>query len=97
MLDPLGCKRAMIVQPGYYGTDNRCTVEAVRAGNGDFRGIAHFGPEISDAELDSLYAAGIRGVRRNLKAVNGVVSYAVLDRLAARLAGPVARRTRLRW
>lgn len=87
MLGTLGCRRAVIVQPSYYGTDNRCTVEAVRAGNGDFRGIAHFGPEITDAELDSLYAAGIRGVRLNLKAVNGVVSYAVLDSLAQRLAG----------
>ena len=87
MLGIIGCQRAVIVQPSYYGTDNRCTVEAVKAGNGDFRGIAHFTPEISDAELDAMYGAGMRGVRINLKAVDGKVSYAALDRMAERIAG----------
>lgn len=87
MLGIIGCKRAVIVQPSYYGTDNRCTVDALRAGNGDFRGIAHFTPETSDTELDALHAAGVRGVRLNLKAIDGKVAYAALDRLAERIAG----------
>lgn len=87
MLGTIGCRRAVIVQPSYYGTDNRCTVEAVEAGNGDFRGIAHFTPDITDAQLDDMYGAGMRGVRLNLKAVDGKVSYVALDRMAERIAG----------
>ena len=87
MLARIGCQRAVIVQPSYYGTDNRCTVDALRQGRGDFRGIAHFAPTITDRELDELHGAGVRGVRLNLKAVNGQVPLEQLDALAQRLKG----------
>lgn len=31
MLATLGLERAVIVQPSFYGTDNRCTLDALRA------------------------------------------------------------------
>ena len=85
MLDVIGCKRAVIVQPSYYGTDNSCTVAGLRAGNGHFRGVAAIDETITDTQLKELHEAGIRGIRVNLKAVNGAVSLALAHRLANRI------------
>lgn len=87
MLKTVGCQRAVIVQPSYYGTDNRCTVEAVREGQGDFRGVGAISPDIKDTELEALHAAGIRGFRLNLKAVNGEANVTTLGQLAERVKG----------
>ncbi|CAN5425110.1 amidohydrolase family protein [soil metagenome] len=86
MLSTLGCTRAVIVQPSYYGSDNRCTVDGVKAGNGDFRGIVNLSVDrTSDAELKEMHAAGIRGVRMSLRLVDGKPPYAELARLAERV------------
>src|SRR3954468_8286786 len=37
MLRTLGCDRGVIVQPSIYGTDNRCTLAALRSGKFSFR------------------------------------------------------------
>ena len=39
MLDTLGLERAVIVQPSFYGTDNRATLDAIRQGGPNFRGV----------------------------------------------------------
>ncbi len=66
LLHTLGLEHAVIVQPSVYGTDNRCTADAVRASDGAWRGIAVVNPDISEAELARLHADGFRGVRFNL-------------------------------
>jgi predicted TIM-barrel fold metal-dependent hydrolase len=86
MMAIIGCERAVIVQPSYYGTDNSCTVDAVIAGKGRFRGVASIDPAIADVELDALHRRGIRGVRLNLKAINGKTSVDHLKRVAQRVA-----------
>ena len=87
MLGVLGCAGAVIVQPSYYGTDNRCTVDAIRASGGRYRGVGHIDPDtVTDAELDALNAAGIRGTRLNLKGKDGMADVAVLRRVAQRVA-----------
>jgi predicted TIM-barrel fold metal-dependent hydrolase len=60
----LGTRRAVVVQPAAYGTDNRVTLDAIeRLGREDTRGIAVVHPEVSDAQLEALHRGGIRGLR----------------------------------
>src|SRR5438034_3398366 len=65
-LDALHMDRVVIVQPSVYGTDNRCTVDAVRELGRRARGIAVIDANTPDAALDELVRAGIRGIRLNL-------------------------------
>lgn len=63
--DHLGISRNVIVQATCHGADNTAMVDAVEASGGRARGIATVRPEITDAELHRLHAAGVRGVRFN--------------------------------
>ncbi len=70
MAATLGIERMVVVQPSIYGTDNRCTLDAVAAfGPGRARAIAVINDRITAPELRRLHEAGVRGVRFN--AVNG--------------------------
>ena len=59
----LGLERCVVVQPNAYGFDNRCTAEGVRDLGPHARGIATVKPDIAEAELHRLQAAGFRGAR----------------------------------
>ncbi len=63
--DHLGVSRRVIVQATCHGADNSAMLDAVRAADGNARGIATVRPDITDAELRRLDAAGVRGVRFN--------------------------------
>ena len=63
--DHLGFSRNVIVQATCHGRDNRAMVDACRAAGDLARGIASVGPEVTDAELAEMHAAGVRGVRFN--------------------------------
>jgi predicted TIM-barrel fold metal-dependent hydrolase len=65
-LDALHMDRVVIVQASVYGTDNRCTVDTVRELGKRARGVAVVDASTSDAALDDMAAAGVRGVRLNL-------------------------------
>ena len=65
MLATLGIQRAVLVQPSVYGTDNRVLLQALREGGPSLRGVAVVSPNISDAELQTLHQAGVRGLRFN--------------------------------
>ncbi len=58
--------RVVIVQPSVYGTDNACTLDAIKQLAPNARGIAVIDDHTSDAMLDQMNDAGIRGVRINL-------------------------------
>lgn len=62
-LGPLGVTRGVVVQPSFYGTDNRVLLRALAEGGGDVVGIAAVGADVGDAELAALVQAGVRGVR----------------------------------
>ena len=62
----LHMQRVVIVTPSVYGTDNSATLFGMKARGEDARGVAVIGPGNSDAELDAMEKAGIRGVRVNL-------------------------------
>jgi predicted TIM-barrel fold metal-dependent hydrolase len=56
----------VIVQPSVYGTDNSCTLDAIRQLGTRARGIAVIDPNASDASLDDMVRVGVRGIRLNL-------------------------------
>jgi predicted TIM-barrel fold metal-dependent hydrolase len=59
--------RVVVVHPSPYGTDNACTVDAVRRMGKRARGVAVIDDKTSDRELADMHAASIRGVRVNLE------------------------------
>ncbi len=85
MLKTIGMQRAVIVQPSFYGTDNRCTRDAVRESQGAFRGIAVVGPQVAPELLAELTAEGFRGARFNLL-FGGGLSLDGLEEVALRVA-----------
>lgn len=80
----LGIGRGVLVQPSPYGTDNSCLVDLLRALGESYRGVAVFGPEVSEDTLDRMHKAGVRGVRIDAEEGLGLD---VLEPLAARIAG----------
>lgn len=83
----LGTTRAVIVQPRVYGTDNRCTLDAIaQLGAADTRGVAVVRPDVNEAMLEQLHAGGIRGVRMTLHAAAGAPTrIEMLEPLALRI------------
>jgi D-galactarolactone isomerase len=59
----LGIAHTVVVQPSAYGKDNSCTLAAMKMMGPDSRGIAVADESVTDAELQRLHAAGIRGLR----------------------------------
>jgi 2-pyrone-4,6-dicarboxylate lactonase len=85
--DHLGFDKNVIVGASCHGTDNRALVDALIHSHGKARGIATVGRKITDAELNSLHAAGVRGVRFNF--IKRLVDFTPRDELmevAARIA-----------
>jgi predicted TIM-barrel fold metal-dependent hydrolase len=66
MLSALRLERVVIVQPSVYGTDNSCTLDGMRELGNIARGVAVIDDKTSDAQLDAMGKAGIRGIRLNL-------------------------------
>ena len=61
--DHLGFARNVIVQATCHGADNRALVDACLSSGGKARGVATVRRSISDAELQTLHAAGVRDVK----------------------------------
>ena len=65
----LHISRVVIVQPSVYGTDNACTLDAIRQLAPNARGVAVIDDRATDAALGEMDRIGIRGVRINLATV----------------------------
>ncbi|MNK63392.1 2-pyrone-4,6-dicarbaxylate hydrolase [compost metagenome] len=63
MLDTLGAARGVLVQPAPYGTNPDALLDALQQGGDRLRGIAVADPSVTDAQLQSLYEGGVRGLR----------------------------------
>ncbi|WP_246129278.1 amidohydrolase family protein [Verticiella sediminum] len=72
MLDALRLQRGVLVQISVYGTDNRLMLETLQRNPDRLRGVAVLPAEVSDAQLDAMHAAGVRGVRINTQLKGGV-------------------------
>ncbi len=62
----LSLQRFVIVQPSYYGADNRCLVDALGGAGEAARGVVMVESDTTPAELERFDAAGVRGVRLDL-------------------------------
>ena len=67
----LRLERVVVVQPSVYGTDNSCTLDAVRRMGARARAVAVIDETASRAALEDMAAAGVRGVRLNLETNTG--------------------------
>jgi len=81
----LGVKRNVVVTPSTYGTDNRCTLDAIKQFGDNARGVAVVDSAVSDSELRTLDRGGIRAIRFNLS-YPGATTLDMLAPLAARIA-----------
>ncbi|MEZ2722166.1 amidohydrolase family protein [Paenalcaligenes hominis] len=63
--DHLGFSRNVIVQATCHGKDNRALVDALLSADGKARGVVTLSSEVTEAELQQLHEAGVRGVRFN--------------------------------
>lgn len=62
----LGLHRAVLVTPSTYGNDNRPMLEGLARMGRAARGVAVIDGTESDAQLQALHEAGVRGIRLNL-------------------------------
>ena len=62
----LGIERMVLVQPSFYGTDNRVLLNALERIGNRGRGVVMVDEDISEAELDRFHALGVRAVRLDL-------------------------------
>ncbi|HEY1545713.1 MAG TPA: amidohydrolase family protein [Xanthobacteraceae bacterium] len=88
LLATLGCGRAVLVQPSFYGADNRAMLAAMREAGARFRGVAVLGDDASEREIAALHDAGVRGARLNIvdvKTGKGELPLAHIERLADRI------------
>ncbi|WP_034381799.1 amidohydrolase family protein [Herbaspirillum sp. CF444] len=81
----LGTTRNVVVTPSAYGIDNRCSLDALVQLGATARGVAVVDANVSDAELNRLDKAGIKGLRFNL-AIGSVTTAAMIEPLARRVA-----------
>ena len=66
MGEALGIERFALVQPSYYGTDNRCLLDALDLLGERARGVVMVQEDLSDSELEMMHARGVRAVRLDL-------------------------------
>jgi predicted TIM-barrel fold metal-dependent hydrolase len=65
MASDAGLERIVFVQPSPYGSDNSCMLDALGAVGARGRGVAVIDDKTSDADLDHMHEAGVRGIRLN--------------------------------
>jgi 2-pyrone-4,6-dicarboxylate lactonase len=85
--DRLGFERNVIVQATCHGSDNRALLDALATAGGRARGVVTLSPDVSDAELHRMHAAGVRGARFNfVKRLVDFTPKEELQRMAERIA-----------
>jgi D-galactarolactone isomerase len=80
----IGTALHVVVQPSTYGVDNRCLLDALAQFGPEARGVAVVNTGVTDAELKTLQAAGVRGIRFNL-APAGTTTIDMVDPLSKRV------------
>lgn len=79
----MGLTSMVIVQPSTYGFDNQVMMDGLISSEGAARGVAVIQPTVSDAELQAMHTAGVRGIRVNLSF--GGARIEDMERMSARV------------
>lgn len=77
--DRLGFERNVLVQATCHGSDNRALLDALATAGDRARGVVTLAPNVTDAELHQMHAAGVRGARFNF--VKRLVDFTPKDEL----------------
>jgi 2-pyrone-4,6-dicarboxylate lactonase len=85
--DHLGFARNIVVQATCHGADNSAMLDVLKHSKGRARGVATVKRSVTDKELQSMHAAGVRGVRFNF--VKRLVDFTPKDELME-IAGRIA-------
>jgi predicted TIM-barrel fold metal-dependent hydrolase len=72
-----GVTHGVLVQPSFFGTDNRELLAALSRAPDRLRGVAVVDADVDDRELRALDACGVRAIRLNLQSLE---DYAVFGR-----------------
>ncbi|SEK17304.1 MULTISPECIES: amidohydrolase [unclassified Variovorax] len=65
-LGALGIERFVVVQPSFYGTDNRCMLDTLDSVGINARGVAMVSDDVSFEELTAMHARGVRAIRLDM-------------------------------
>ncbi|PCE27478.1 amidohydrolase [Paraburkholderia acidicola] len=90
LMDVLALERFVIVQPSFYGTDNRCLLDTLQVAGPGARGVVMIEEDTDDATLARFHAAGVRAVRLDLFARSNQPTAEIqryISRMAQRCAG----------
>jgi predicted TIM-barrel fold metal-dependent hydrolase len=83
----LGLSSAVFVQASCHGTDNAALLDALRRGGGRYAGVAMIDETFSQAAIQDLHDAGVRGTRVNFVAhLGGAPDVGHVWRLVDRIA-----------
>jgi predicted TIM-barrel fold metal-dependent hydrolase len=63
----LHTERVVIVNPSIYGTDNSCSLDAIKQLGPGARGVAVIDEKTPNSALDEMYRGGMRAIRINLE------------------------------
>lgn len=91
MAATIGLERVVFVQPSAYGTDNRCLLDAMKQVGPSARGVIVQDGTVSEAALQDMDRAGVRGVRLNLasRVFRDAQQIAAMIHAAADRVGPL--------
>lgn len=81
----LGLQGTVVVTPSTYGTDNRCTLDALGRLGAAGRGVAVVAGSVTEPALRALHEAGVRAIRVN-QTWSDATSLDDLETLAERIA-----------
>jgi predicted TIM-barrel fold metal-dependent hydrolase len=70
-----GISHGVVVQPSFFGADNREMLDTIASDREHLRGVAVLPPVIDDATIDRFHAIGVRAVRLNLRGVRDYAGY----------------------
>jgi 2-pyrone-4,6-dicarboxylate lactonase len=77
--DHLGFDKNVIVQATCHGADNAALLDALARSEGRARGVVTLRRDVTDAQLEAMHSAGVRGVRFNF--VRRLVDFTPKDEL----------------
>ena len=66
LTEVLGISRFVLVQPTFYGTDNRLTLDVLRRVGDRCRAVVRVDEDVTDGELDEFHELGVRALRLDL-------------------------------
>ena len=88
MHDALGIQRGIVVQPTTYGADHQVTLDGLAILGPNYKGCANalLFEQATDADLERLHAAGVRGARFSFRqALGAVLTREAFDRAVGKL------------